>query len=63
VAALVAGAELVVDRGDVAALRLGRREVVYVVGGYDLWVDGRLTSHTDLSAERAAALLRDEEGG
>jgi len=46
---------------DVAALRVGDREVVYAVGGYDLWsVAEQHLLATDLTKEEAAEALRRE---
>ena len=58
VQSLAPGAKIETRQGDVVALRLGEREVVFAVEGYDLWVEGRLSQHVDLSAVKAARLLR-----
>lgn len=59
-AALVPDAALVVpvNAVDVLALRKGEREVVFVVGGYDVWtIGGGAMLDTDLNVEDAAASL------
>ena len=60
VAKLVPAARLELGLGDVPALRLGRREIVFAVGGYDLWIEGQL-HEPDLTAEDAAARLKGDE--
>lgn len=56
VAAQVPGAKLVWNDGDVPVVRLGNLEIAYVVGGYDLWVNGDL-KRPNLSLENAIQAL------
>lgn len=55
----VEGSTLSWQMGDVAAVRLGKREICYASGGYDLWVGGHL-KRPDLTLEQAIEALREK---
>lgn len=54
-------APIVLELGDVAALRLGAAEIVYATGDYDIWNEGNLIG-AQLTEEAVMAVIVASDG-